>query len=269
MNTLHKVVFVPETQSEDTLNKTLIDNIPGRAMEKFKINVFSMLVIIKVNLSETGEFLRNIVSLFLKKTWYTPGYFINTPSRALIAVHNGKDAQAPIGTLIVTRRPVDKNEMISRTHLNSKVLQELLYHYLQERITNKNLELKRLVVTNAIEWFIFDAEEFEKHFAADRALLALFQEFVAGSLMAEDNSFFFTQVAAPSIKEKIREINYTYFNLDDYDSAFRDSGEKQDSNLIRLYKLLSPEHLLKLPSGSHSDTLYDMRNGGKIFIKKT
>jgi hypothetical protein len=51
--------------------------------------------------------------------------------------------------MIEAKKPGNKNEMISRGNINGKAIQELLLYYLRERITNNNLEIKRLVITNA------------------------------------------------------------------------------------------------------------------------
>jgi hypothetical protein len=77
---------------------------------------------------------------------------------------------------------------------------ELLLYYLRETIDNKNLELKHLIITNSLEWFIFDARDFYHCFSKNKELIKLYSDFKTGSLLEKDNNFFYTQIAAPYIK---------------------------------------------------------------------
>jgi hypothetical protein len=44
--------------------------------------------------------------------------------------------------------------MITKDNLNKKAFHELIQYYLEERIINENLEIKHLIITNSIDWFI-------------------------------------------------------------------------------------------------------------------
>jgi hypothetical protein len=215
-----------------------------------------MLDTIKANPTETEEFLKNLVSDFLKKTWYDPDYyFINTSKRIDLVIHTGKDAQTPVGVIIETKKPGNRNEMISRGNVNSKALQELLLYYLRERISNNNLEIKHLIVTNTIEWFVFDARQFEEHFSSNKKLVELFKDFEGGRLLAGNTATFYTQIAAPYIENNKKFLEYTYFSINDFEEIIRNSNKEEDNKLISLFKLLSPQHLLKLPFENDSNTL--------------
>ncbi|MFT7436136.1 MAG: adenine-specific DNA-methyltransferase [Algoriphagus sp.] len=61
--------------------------------------------------------------------------------------------------------------MLRKDKLNVKALHEVLRYFLGERFQHKNLEIKHLVVTNVQEWFIFDAQLFEKLFAENKNLV--------------------------------------------------------------------------------------------------
>jgi hypothetical protein len=247
---------MPEIPVKQALNKAFIKVRPERAaIELFKSNFITLLDAIKGNQGETEEFLKNLVSDFLKNTWYSPHYFINTSGRIDLVIHTGRDTANPVGVIIEAKKPGNKNEMISRENINGKAIQELLLYYLRERITNNNLEIKHLIITNTVEWFIFDAQEFEKYFTSNKKLLDLFRDFEQGSLLAKDTAFFYTQIAAPAIEEKKKEIQYTWFSITDYEKILRNSDKDEDNKLISLFKLLSPYHLLKLPFENDSNTL--------------
>ncbi|MDB4516240.1 hypothetical protein N9089_01425 [Crocinitomicaceae bacterium] len=67
--------------------------------------------------------------------------------------------------------------------------------------------------------------------------------------------FFYKQVAEPFIAEIKDEIEFTYFNIQDYQKPLRNDDKADDNKLIALFKLLSPEHLLKLAFTNDSNSL--------------
>lgn len=131
----------------------------------------------------------------------------------------------------------------------------MVLYYLRERITEKNLEVKHLVITNINEWFIFDANTFDRLFAQNKSLVKQFKDFEGGRLSGIKTDFFYNEIAAPFIATIKTDIEYTYFNLQDYQQPLRNENKKDDNRLIALFKLLSPEHLLKLPFANDSNTL--------------
>ncbi|GHU14984.1 type II restriction endonuclease [Spirochaetia bacterium] len=247
---------MPEIPIKQALNKAYIKARPEReAIERFKANFITLLDSIRAGPAETEEHLKNLVSDFLKKTWYDPDYNINTSARIDLVIHTGKTAATGIGVIIEAKRPGNKTEMISRTNLNAKAAQELLLYYLRETVDNNNLELKHLIITNTQEWYIFDARDFYHCFSQDKELLKLYGDFKSGSLLEKDNAFFYNQIAAPSIQANEQKLNYTYFNIAEYEKIIRSSDKEADNKLISLYKLLSPAHLLKLPFANDSNSL--------------
>ncbi|MDR0605380.1 MAG: Eco57I restriction-modification methylase domain-containing protein [Bacteroidales bacterium] len=247
---------MPEIPINEVLTKAFIKVRPERAaIERFKTNFITLLDTIKASPAETEEFLKNLVSDFLKKTWYESDCFINTSARIDMVIHTGKDTGSPIGVIIEAKRPGNKNEMISRTSLNAKAMQELLLYYLRETVDNKNIELKHLIITNATEWYIFNAREFYHCFTQDKKLLELYTDFKTGSLLEKDNTFFYNQIAAPYIKKNEKDLHYVYINISDYEKTIRGSDRDEDNRLIRLFKLFSPYHLLKRPFANDSNTL--------------
>lgn len=63
---------------------------------------------------------------------------------------------------------------------------------------------------------------------------------------------FYSEIAKNYIEEVKSEIEFTYFNLNDYKNRVEKEG---DNSLVELYKILSPIHLLKLPFLNDSNTL--------------
>ncbi|MEX0883002.1 MAG: type II restriction endonuclease, partial [Cyclobacteriaceae bacterium] len=209
----------------------------------------------RTNDTESEEFHKNLVSDFLKSTYYHPHHYINTKGRNDLVIHNGNKAKDLVGVIIEAKKPTNKSEMINTGKLNVKAFQELVLYYLRERITHKNLEVKHLVITNIHEWFIFDATTFDRLFAQNKNLVKQFNDFEAGRLADTKTDFFYKQIAEPFITDISSEIEFTYFNLQDYQKPLRNKDKADDTKLIALFKLLSPEHLLKLPFTNDSNSL--------------
>src|SRR5690554_6755695 len=146
------------------LNKAFLKVKPNRVeIESFKKNLIQL--IDRINDNESEEFHKNIIIDFLKKTYYDPNHFINTKGRKDLVIHNGDKASTSVGVIVEAKKLSNRGEMISSSKINVKALQELVFYYLQERITHKNLEVKSLVITNIYEWYIFDSNVFERLFA--------------------------------------------------------------------------------------------------------
>ena len=149
-------------------------------VEHFKANLLTLLE--QINHAETEEFNKNVLADFLKKTYYSPNYFINTKGRNDLVIHNGKTASDSVGVIIEAKRANNIGEMLRKDNINTKALQELVLYYLRERITNKNLEVRNLIATSINEWFLFDANVFEKYFARNKKLVQQFIDFESGKL---------------------------------------------------------------------------------------
>lgn len=236
------------------LNKAFLKVKPNRAeIESFKTNLIQLLD--RTNDTESEEFHKNLVIDFLKKTYYDPNHYINTKGWNDLVIHNGDKAKSNVGVIIEAKKPTNKSEMVTTERLNTKAFQELVLYYLRERITHKNLEVKHLVITNINEWFIFDASTFDRLFAQNKTLVKHFNDFEGGRLADTRTDFFYKQIAEPFIAEITAEIEFTHFNLQDYQKPLRNDNKANDNKLIALFKLLSPEHLLKLPFTNDSNSL--------------
>jgi len=255
------------------LNKAFLKVKPNRTeIECFKTNLIQLLD--RINDSESEEFHKNLVSDFLKDTYYKQNHFINTKGRNDLVIHNGNSASTSVGVIIEAKKPTNKAEMLRvpapddtkgqlLLKINVKAFQELVLYYLRERITQKNIEVKYLITTNINEWFIFDATLFDRLFAQNKNLVKQFTDFEEGRLADTKTDFFYKQIAEPFIAEINHVIEFTYFNIRDYESALRNADKKDDNKLIALFKLLSPEHLLKLPFANDSNSL-DKRFYGEL-----
>ncbi|ULQ55852.1 Eco57I restriction-modification methylase domain-containing protein [Flavihumibacter rivuli] len=244
-------MILKELKPRKALNKAFLKVKPNRTeIEGFKTNLITLLD--RTNDTESEEFHKNLVSDFLKETYYKQNHFINTKGRNDLVIHNGQNANSTVGVILEAKKPTNKSEMITTKKLNAKAFQELVLYYLRERITHKNLEVKHLVATNINEWFIFDEHLFERLFAQNKSFVRQFENFEASK---KTTDVFYKEIAEPFIDSITSEIEFTYFNIQDFQKPLRNTDKADDNSLIALFKLLSPEHLLKLPFTNDSNSL--------------
>ncbi|MFN9321496.1 MAG: DNA methyltransferase, partial [Chitinophagales bacterium] len=78
--------------------------------------------------------------------------------------------------------------------------------------------------------------------------------------------WFYKEVLFPHIEENLESIPCTYFNLKDYESIINNDNLEDDEALLDLYKILSPEHLLKKQIANDSNSLNKQFYAEKLHI---
>lgn len=239
---------------KQSLNPAFLKQKPDRcSIELFKKEFISLLD--KTNDIESEEFHKNLIIDFLNSVYYKDNHYINTKGRSDLVVHNSKSADSPVGVLVEVKKPTNKSEMVSKSNLNAKSFQELVLYYLRERKSSKNFELRHLIITNINEWFVFDAQDFERLFYKNNELVKNFEQFEAKTLSGTSTNFFYTDIASDAINKVQTEIPYTYFDIRDYNKILRNADKEDDRKLIALYKFLSPVQLLKQPFANDNNQL--------------
>jgi len=236
-----------------SINKAFLKIKPNRPeIEKFKTNLKRLLA--KIDNVESEENQKNHVRDFLRDTYYEGKYEINTKDRNDLVIHNGKDAKTSVGVILEAKRPANKSEMLTKENINAKAMQELVLYFLRERITQNNKEVKYLIATNVYEWFVFDAQDFEKTFANNKEFVKQFTDFEEKRLSGTKTEFFYKEIVEPFLANN-KDLPFTHFDIREYQEALENDDKKDDVKLIALFKLLSPEHLLKLPFLNDSNSL--------------
>jgi hypothetical protein len=241
------------------LNKAFLKVKPNRTeIEIFKSNLIKLLG--KIDEIEREENQKNHLRDFLRDTYYKENHEINTKDTKDLVIHHGKTNKTDVGVIIEAKRPSNKSEMIKIDEINKRAFHELILYYLRERITEKNINVKHLIISNVYEWFIFDENIFERIFAQNKKLVKQFQDFEASS---KTTDVFYKEIAEPFVSEIKHKIEFAYFDIREYEKPLRNDDKKGDNKLIALFKLLSPEHLLKLPFTNDSNSL-DKRFYGEL-----
>ena len=228
-------------------------SITRNQIELFKNNLITLFT--RINEEESEENLKNIVSDFLKDTYYKEKYEVNTKGRKDLVIHLGKTAKQLVGVIIEAKHPLNKAEMITKDKPNAKALHELMLYYLRERIDNNNKEIKYLIATNVYEWFIFDAVDFEKLFADNKRFLENYKKWKNGLFVGKTTDWFYEEIAKTQTIDNIDELTCTHFDLRLYETIVKNTNRDDDLKLVELFKILSPEYLLKQPFVNDSNQL--------------
>ncbi len=244
------------TQSPKKALKAFLKQRPSESeRDKFKNNLIALLdkisVIEKQPKDESEEHLKNNLRDFLRDTFYIDSNAINTKDKKDLVIHIGKTTDTDVAVIIEAKRPSNKNEMVSADNANKKALHELILYYLTERNAKENVQLKQLVVTDINQWFIIDANYFDKHIYRNTQIRKLYETKVNDK---KDNPWFYEEIAKIVSKIDV-EIPCVYFDIRDYEKILRNTATDDDKELVALYKILSPQHLLKIASPNDSNTL--------------
>jgi adenine-specific DNA-methyltransferase len=241
---------------KQSLNKAFLKIRPLRSdIDHFKENLIKLLG--KIDEIEREENQKTHVRDFLRDTYYKETNEINTKDTKDLVIHIGKTNKDKVGIILEAKRPSNRSEMITAGKPNAKAFQELVLYYLRERVEEKNNDIKFLVATNINEWFIFEASYFEKAFFKNKTFVKQYEDWRDGKKVTKDTTLFYNEIAKPFINDLEDEIPCTYFDIRTYQDALRNTDKQDDKKLIQLFKILSPNHLLKVSFADDSNTLDD------------
>lgn len=108
---MEKTYALKEIKPKKALNKAFLKVKPNRTeIEAFKANLITLLD--RTNDTESEEFHKNLISDFLKDTYYKQNHFINTKGRNDLVIHNGNNASSSVGVIIEAKKPTNRAEMM-------------------------------------------------------------------------------------------------------------------------------------------------------------
>ena len=239
---------------KQSLNKAFLKQRPLRSeIDLFKDNLTKLLG--NIDEIEREENQKTHIRDFLRDTYYKESNEINTKDSKDLVIHNGKTNKDNVGVIIEAKRPSNKPEMLTADKPNVKAFQELVLYYLRERVEEKNNDIKYLVATNIYEWYIFEASYFEKAFFKNKAFVKQYEDWRDGKKVTKETSLFYNEIAKPFINALEDEIPCTHFDIRTYETALKNADKEDDKKLIQLFKILSPNHLLKVSFADDSNTL--------------
>ena len=181
-----------------------------------------------INTTEREEhFKQPLRSLF--SDFYDPkDHYINTRHNQDLAIYLEKTSDSPIGVMFEMKKP-SSNEMIRPDRLNVKALHELVLYYFEERLKRGNFQLKYLIASDYLNFFVFDANEFHRHFYLNSEIKKLYETKVSDG---KPNTDYYPTLEG--LLDKFDdEIQCVHFSLDKPEKLNK-------TERTAIYKLLSP-----------------------------
>ena len=204
--------------------------------------------------SEHEEHFKNFLEPFFNSVGFDD-YTINTSGRIDLAIYNGSKSKDPVGVLMEVKRPSNGNEMITKENLNRKAMHEAVLYYLEQRIEQNNSDLKHVIITGMNDWFIFDAQEFERCFYKPSTLRKMWKEWKADRKVSSNNDFMYREISR-FMQEQETAISGLWIPLHKTRKLLKGKEDSDyEKKLIPLYKLFTPTHLLKEPFANDSNSL--------------
>ena len=236
---------------QNTISKAYLSesNYKG-TIDRFAINLSKLNTSVKEQ--DREETIKDYINRFLNDTYYKNKFAIKENENNIdLAILNQKNVESSIGVIIETKSLRNTTEMITDENLTAKSFLELVLYYMSERIIRKNIDVKHLIITNSKDWYIFNAREFERIFYKNKSFNRHFNDWNENKIGLKTNEWFYKEIAISFIKKNKETIIATYFQIPER----IENTNNELVKLIPLYKILSPEHLLKLPFSNDSNTL--------------
>ena len=201
-----------------------------------------------INPAESEEHLKKLLTDFLAHPGVLgPDYYLNVSKRRDLVIRTGPKEAAPVGALVEVKRAANEGEMVTPDNLNRKAFHELLLYYLEDRRNGLADNLRRLVITNGYEWFVFDALDFDRLFWRNTSLKNDFLAWADGKKAGKTTDYFYSSIAKPLLAGLAAELPFTYLDLRTPTGGERD--------LITRAKLFQAPHLLKAAFAQDANTL--------------
>ncbi|MHB9016446.1 MAG: DUF7149 domain-containing protein, partial [Sulfurovum sp.] len=143
-------------------------------------------------------------------------------------------------SVVIEAKKYQDRDMITKEDLHKKSFYESILYFMRERHQG-NQNIYHVIITDFYSWFVFDAKDFDKLFWQNKQIKKIFESINNNSLLGDRTTDFYDLVAKelPNLKVNLFDdlsIECAYFNLKN------DNTEKE---LVAIYKLLSPDSLLK------------------------
>ncbi|MCT4575108.1 MAG: Eco57I restriction-modification methylase domain-containing protein [Alphaproteobacteria bacterium] len=218
------------------LNKTYLNyKVNKDEIISFDKNI--KLVFNKIKLAqekeESEEHLKGYVKDLLNALYKRKDLEINTKDRCDLAIYKNNKVEV----IIEAKSLQNKTEMIFEDNLNKKALHESIKYFFDEKL-NGNNTVKNIIITDSLNWFIFDSNEFENKY-----LEKLCKDYRDGKTSFKNNDGLY-KALQDKIKDKEIDFDFVYFNL----SSIARTDVSTESGLkkfVNIYKLISPEFLLR------------------------
>ncbi len=223
--------------------------------ETLNIFIEQLKLLNNINPEETEENQKTFIRDFLINTF---NYKINTSGDIDWAIFNELNK---VEVIIEVKRIINESEMVNKEDFLRKAFFETILYFMQER-NQGNIDLKHIIITNVHTWFIIDASEYERIFWNNKIFRQRFLDWKNKKTLNDTTEFFYFSIAKPFCEFLINTRRESLFD-DIYNELIEVTSftlkelnyNNSENNLSNVYKLLSPDTLLKKFTPNDSNSL--------------
>jgi hypothetical protein len=203
---------------------------------------------------ESEATLRDHLQSFLRNLAYPASDFLvqSEVRRMDTVIHDGPKKKDPIGVIIEAKIARNRAEMFHPEKPDCKALYELVLYFVRERELG-NVAIKNLMITDGNHFYLFADSDFERLFWNKKKFRK--QLLTTDADQAKNNPIAYEVIARHIAELSGESLPCTAVKLDKYRPYCEDGDPATDAKLIDLYKILSPEHLLRRPFANDSNKL--------------
>lgn len=221
-------------------------------LDDFKIKLINFYSKIQKDKSENEENLKAITRDFLKEAFYNKDLYKIEPGtedtfkQIDLQIKQNDNLLAFFEFKKITSQ---SREMISCSDFNKKSLQEAIAYFLEIEYYKKtknecqNTFTKNIIVTNTIDWFIFDGSQFASLFKK------LIKPYIESRKSGRKFDYIYQFIISPCLSELQDKLTPLYFKIDDI------CNNSSERDLKNLYKTLHPNFLLNAYYAKDVNTL--------------
>lgn len=227
---------------EQTLSKA-IRSIPIAGTELLRFYDLVKHYLHELDASQDEEHNKRLVGRLLEQLFYEGKNAVNSANPidlAIFADAVAKDSRPVV--LFEVKHPTNP-EMVRRDDLNRKALHELVLYYVRQEMISHNTDITHLVITDGVQWFVFDKRVFYDCFIVQRSFA---NRVIKADAENNRTQYIYDQIIRPFVDSLGERLRYTYLNLADV-AAVRSDHVPHSRKVTSAYRLLSPTHLLKQP----------------------
>lgn len=182
-----------------------------------------------------------LVSVFLADALYGAKHAIAVNSPTDLVIFSNKTVRDSHPYVLFEVKHPTNSEMVRLDDINRKAIHELILYYVREEIGNHNTDVKHLVITDGLQWFIFDKQVFYDCFCARKSFA---DKVLRADAEKSKTQYIYDQIIRPYVAGLGNQLRYTYLNLVDV-AGVKPGMALRSRKVANAYKLLSPTHLLK------------------------
>ncbi len=195
----------------------------------------------ELDASQDEEHNKRLVGRLLEQAFYDGKNAVNSANPIDLAIFADAVAKDSHPVVMFEVKQPSNPEMVRRDDLNRKALHELVLYYVRQELVSHNTDITHLIITDGVQWFVFDKRVFYDCFIAHKSFAS---RVVKADTENNKTQYIYDQIIRPFVDSLGDRLRYTYLNMADV-AAVSAGHVPHSRKVTSAYRLLSPTHLLK------------------------